>query len=51
MYISVSEVHKKTGAELVSTGIVGRNLRTKKGTVPKLRPTIPFDTSSAPVIL
>ena len=28
--IRLSEVHKKTGAELVSNGIVGRNLRTKQ---------------------
>ena len=28
--ISVSEVHKKTGAELVSSGIVGLNFGTKQ---------------------
>lgn len=39
--ISVSEVHTKTGAELVPGGIVGRNLGTKSA-VPKFRPTIPL---------
>ena len=34
--ISISEVHKKTGAEIVSNGIMGQNLGTKQ----KCRPQI-----------
>ena len=34
----LSEVHRKTGAELVSNGIVGRNLGTKQKVTSKIRP-------------
>ena len=36
--IRLSEVHKKTGAELVSNGIVGRNLGTKQKLTSQIRP-------------
>ena len=36
--IRLSEVHKKTGAELVFNGIVGRNLRTKQKVTSQIRP-------------
>ena len=37
MQISLSEVHKKTEAELVSNGIVGRNLGTKQKVTSQIR--------------
>ena len=35
--ISVFEVHKKTGAEIVSNGIMGRNLGTKQNCRPQIQ--------------
>ena len=38
MSIRLSEVHKKTGAELASNGIVGRTLETKQKMTSQIRP-------------
>ena len=38
LIIRLSEIHKKTGAELVSNSIVGRNLGTKQKVTSQIRP-------------
>ena len=47
--ICLSEVHRNTCAEIVSNGIVGRNLATKKVLAQAPPYTMPLYTSSAPV--
>ena len=51
--ICLSEVQRKTGAELDYNGIVGPNLgRTSPFCfVPKFRLTMPLETSTAPVFM
>ena len=38
VFIRLSEVHRKTGAELVSNGIVGRSLETKQKVTSQIQP-------------
>ena len=48
--IRLSEVQRKTGAELVYSGTVGSNWGEIRF-VPKFRPVMPLETSSATVFL
>ena len=41
--IRLSEIHKKTGAELASNGIVGRNLGTKQKVTSQIRHQSSFE--------
>ena len=50
-WIHLSEVQRKTGAELVYNGTVGPNLGRHLLFCSQIRPTMPLETSSAPVFL
>ena len=50
-WIHLSDVQRKTGAELVHNGIVGPNLARHLLSCSQIRPTMPLETSSAPVFL